>query len=304
MNEENVYKIIEELYNEKRDVISSKEFNIGKKILRLKYDLTHFKIKDIFKRTINNINTIRYAKELKIDTKNGQLYPIYNGNKKIVIYTCITGDYDNVCEPVIKEKKCNYFLYTNNKKIKSNNYEIKLIPKDIQEQYANNIIVNRYIKMHPYELFENEYDYAIYIDGNIRVISNISSFINFISPDVGISMHKHSSRNDIYKEEKILKILRKGNKKKIKKQMDKYREEGFPNNYGMAEANVIVTDLKNDKGKKIFDSWWNEFIDSHSLRDQLSLPYVLWKNRVKVEKLTTLGNNVFDNPKIEVVVHK
>ena len=72
----------------------------------------------------------------------------------------------------------------------------------------------------------------------------------------------------------------------------------------MAEANIIVTDLKNKNGKKIFELWWDEFQKSKSLRDQLAFPYVIWKNDIKIDCITTLGNNVYDNPKVERISHK
>ena len=39
------------------------------------------------------------------------------------------------------------------------------------------------------------------------------------------------------------------------------------------------------------------------MRDQLSLPYTLWKNNIKMNILTTLGDNVYKNPKIRKINH-
>ena len=159
--------------------------------------------------------------------------------------------------------------------------------------------------MHPYELFDSkEYRYSIYIDGNIQPITNISSFINQINQNIGISMHAHSIRNCIYEEAEILKKLKKGNLKNIDQQIEKYKNEEYPKQNGLAEANVIVSDLKNNNTINIFQEWWKEFLKSSSMRDQLSLPYVLWKNGYKIEDLTSLGKNVFDNPKIIIRKHK
>ena len=301
--EDDIYKIIEDLYLEIKTLKQNKGYKLYKKINRLKNDIRHCKFKDILKRICLNIKLIFFKKDLKISSKNEKKYSKYLGDKKIAVYTCITGKYDNICEPIIKENKCKYYLYTNNSNLTSKNFEIKSIPDEITKKFNDNILINRYIKMHPYELFEGEFDYAIYIDGNIRIISDISSFVNYVSSDYGIAMHKHSIRDCIYKEEKALRLLKKGNKKKIRQQLKNYQDNGFPEKYGMLEANVIVTDLKNKKGKEIFNNWWEEFINSNSLRDQLALPYVLWKNKIKTEEIATLGNNVYDNYKLEIVSH-
>lgn len=232
---------------------------------------------------------------------NNVKYKEYNGNKKIAIYTCITGKYDNLLEPYYIDEKCDYFIFTD-QDVESNVHKVLRIPEHIEE-LNNNILKNRYIKFHPHELFEKEYEYSIYIDGNLQQISNLSAFVNNINNDIGISMHKHSIRDCIYDEAKILKIYKKGNPEFIKAQVEKYKKEGFPTKYGMAEANVIVTDLKNETSKKIFEDWWKEFLDSKSLRDQLSLPYVLWKNNLQMSSLTTLGDNVYKNPKIRKINH-
>ncbi len=86
----------------------------------------------------------------------------------------------------------------------------------------------------------------------------------------------------------------------MKEQVKRYKKTGFPKDYGMLECNVIVSDLKNLNAIKILNDWWMEYVKSESLRDQLALPYVLWKNNVPIEELTGLGSNVFKNPIIRI----
>ena len=47
----------------------------------------------------------------------------------------------------------------------------------------------------------------------------------------------------------------------------------------------------------------NEFVESGSLRDQISLPYVLWKNNINIKQVSTLGNNVYQNSKLFKIDH-
>ena len=49
---------------------------------------------------------------------------------KICVYTCITGDYDNLNEIKNIEKGIDYICYTNNKKIKSKTWKVKYITDD------------------------------------------------------------------------------------------------------------------------------------------------------------------------------
>ena len=222
-------------------------------------------------------------------------------DKKIAVYTCITGNYDKVEEPLIMESACDYYLFTNNPNLKSDSWNIREIPEEISK-INNNAKINRYIKMHPKEIFP-EYDYAIYIDGNIKIISIISKFIEKVNNKTGLAIHRHCERNCIFNEIKACRAYGKGDYSKLKEQVSRYEKEGFPKSYGMLECNVLVSDLKNENAKKIFDGWWNEYLDSESMRDQIAFPYVLWKNGNKVEDIGNLGSNVNINSAIKINTH-
>jgi len=54
--------------------------------------------------------------------------------------------------------------------------------------------------------------------------------------------------------------------------------------------------------KKLMEEWWKEFL-TYSKRDQISMPYVLYKNRISISEVGTLGNNVYENPSFRIVTH-
>jgi hypothetical protein len=78
--------------------------------------------------------------------------------------------------------------------------------------------------------------------------------------------------------------------------MEKYKREGLPSHFGLFEATVIVSDLNNPKSSDLLDSWYKEFSDSNSMRDQLALPYVIWKKGFSIEDIGFLGDNLKRNP--------
>ena len=49
---------------------------------------------------------------------------------KICVYTCITGDYENLKEIEKKESGIDYYCFTNNRNIKSNTWNIVYIESD------------------------------------------------------------------------------------------------------------------------------------------------------------------------------
>ena len=93
-----------------------------------------------------------------------------------------------------------------------------------------------------------------YIDGNIQVVSDVSCLYTAARYSTsGIAMHRHRTRDCAYLEAKACILSGKGNKEAIIKQMEKYETEGFPHNFGLCEASIIVVDFETPNSNFIFD---------------------------------------------------
>lgn len=219
-------------------------------------------------------------------------------SKKIAVYTTILGNYDYLKPLFLEHKNIDFFVFTD-KEIHTNICNITFINvNSIFDDNKSDTYINRFLKMHPY-IFFSDYDYSLYIDSNVWVIGNINKLVSFVKKSeekIGLYMHRHSNRNCIYKEARVLKIVKKGNKKKIKKQISAYKKLGFPREYGLLEATVILFETKSEIGKQILINWWNDFISKGSFRDQLSLPFVLWELGIYIQQVQVLGKNVKKSP--------
>lgn len=222
--------------------------------------------------------------------------------KRIAVYTCVVGGYDKVNDPIIINENIDYFIFSDHT-IQSKIWVQKEIPQKIIE-LGNNTLINRYLKFHPKELF-HDYDFAVYIDGNVQVISDITPLLKYTENKLGVAFHAHSYRESIYDEVEVLtKVVKRGDPDKLAKQINDYRQEGFPDKYGLPEATIIMTDLCNDSATLFFNQWWEEFVKSGSYRDQISLPYILWKCGISTGEVTLLGNNLRFSSKFLVSAHK
>ena len=222
----------------------------------------------------NNIQQINVKKfGICTDYKYKDLYSSYDkfenwNSKKIVIYTCITGNYDNLIEQPYFDN-CDYVCYTD-KEISSTIWEIRPIPENLLK--FSLVKQQRYIKTHPHEFFK-EYDISIWIDGNVEIISNPSSLID---KKYDIKLPCHPIRNCLYDEANICIKLKKDVKDVIMQQTTKYRREGFPKKFGLPQTNIIIRKHNSRKCIKFMNSWWAE-IEKGSHRDQLSFSYIQWK---------------------------
>lgn len=223
-----------------------------------------------------------------------------NIDKKIAVYTCISGKYDSIKEPKFNiNPNINYIMFTD-QDMKSEFWTIKKIPEKLNN--LDSIQKNRYLKMHPHEVLEG-FDYAIYVDGNVQIISDLAGLVNMIDKEIGFAMHFHCIRNCIYQEAVMCQRNKKGNPLGITSDVNRYLQEGYPRENGLLECTMFVTDLHSENSRYIYQAWWEEFQQSLSQRDQLSLPVVLWRNNIPISRVGTLGSNLYRNPKFRVLSH-
>lgn len=297
MRLQDCYTALEKQNEEYLELRSSSELRIGKTVKVL----FSFNLKRIFNCIISAI---------KVKRKKGNIAPkpffyskggFIDANKKVAVYSCITGGYDVLKDPLLVDNLLDYFLISDARNGNGSTWNYLDIPSDAKK-YSGGMI-NRFCKLNPQKLF-NDYDYSIYIDGNVEIVSDIRSLCAIAKDSkIGIAMHLHDRRDCIYNECIVCKLYKRGNSEAIDRQISKYRTEGFPEHFGMVEATIIIVDLNNDIAKKIMSDWWNELVASGSGRDQLSFPYVLWKNGYKIEDVGCLGNNRQKNPKFRSRLH-
>lgn len=227
-----------------------------------------------------------------------ELYKKYETlNKKIgmnkkVIYTCITGGYDSLIEPTKITPDYDYVCFTDDMSLSSNTWIIKPLPEETKN--LDNARKNRYIKTHPHTLLP-EYETSIYVDGSIKVTGDLNTFIKTCDlENYCVAIPKHPCRVCSYKEGKACISIKKDTAENINPQMERYRKEGFPENYGLTQNNIIVRKHNDENCIKIMNAWWQEILNG-SHRDQLSLFYVLWKNQdIKIKQLpSNICNSIY-----------
>ena len=197
-------------------------------------------------------------------------------NKKVV-YTCITGDYDTL-KPITNKDGWDYICFTD-KDITSDSWQIKPLP--IEVSFLNDIKKQRYIKINPH-LFLQEYDLSIWIDGNVFQYDDIDTFLSNIQIDdnIPILFKTHPIRNCIYQELDVCAKRGKETKENTDILQQFYKNEKFPEHYGLFETNIIVRKHNNPKCIKLMEKWTIELLKG-SHRDQLSLTYCIWKLNCK-----------------------
>ena len=199
-----------------------------------------------------------------------------------IIYTSVFGGYDKVVEQT------------------SSGWDWKCFSEDNSLLlYEDNNRNAKRFKILPHRYFE-DYEYSVFIDGNMTVRGNLDELIDKYLSDANVAFFSHSnnhldSRDCAYQEaqtifdlgEKNMNITPergmlnyKDNPNVIKKQMDRYFMIGYPKNNGLITGMVILRRHNEDDCIKTMEDWWTE-IKYNSKRDQLSFNYCAWKNGLK-----------------------
>jgi hypothetical protein len=191
---------------------------------------------------------------------------------RLVVYTALFGDYDDLIEPKEKFEGCDFICFTDQKHLTSDIWEIRLTEEC---DFPPNMM-NRKYKILPH-LFLSEYEWSLYVDTNIAILGNPMDLANKYLSMYHMAVPKHFARDCVYEEAKECVILGKTKYDETQKQMVRYKNEGFQKNFGLGENNILFRKHNSDNIIKLMNDWWEE-LNTQTKRDQLSLAYVLWKN--------------------------
>ena len=199
---------------------------------------------------------------------------------KIVVYSVITGDYDNVKDPLYVTPDVDYVLFTNV------DVEVKVwkVVK-VANDGLSDLFLSRRIKMLPHLYLPPKYDMSIYVDANVFVFGDITMLATRLNGHCGFAVAAHSIRNNVTDEMQELVALNKVDAALAQSVLLRYRNEGFNDDLGLAECTVLVRRHDDKDVIGLMNEWWNEFVENKVYRDQISLPYCIWKTHYEAYEL-------------------
>lgn len=214
-------------------------------------------------------------------------------NLRMAVYTCIVGHYDSLIEPRIAEPGIDYYVFTDID-IPAGSVWKKIDITQFDEYHEfSPTQLNRRIKMLPF-CYLPDYDYSVYVDGNIEIEGAVTPVVAEMG-DCPFGTHYHRTRDCIYVEKVRVNYLRKADKETVDKQTAAYREAGFPRHYGLYENSILIRSHRDESVRHLMEAWWEEYM-RYPTRDQLSLPYLIWKTGYDKSSIHIIGTNIDRNP--------
>lgn len=199
---------------------------------------------------------------------------------KKVIYTCITGEYDDACAHTYMNSDWDYIMFTDNQYLLSMPRYMHWEIRPLRFNKMSNVKNARWHKINADILFP-EYDYSLWVDGNIVIQSGdfFKRIKTLIDSDINISVPLHPVRNCIFDEAQTIMDLRIDNKNTVNREMRKLRYWHYPKNNGLNETCIILRKHNNKKIKRAQKRWWH-MVKNYSKRDQLSYNWAMWRSKI------------------------
>ncbi|MCK5295268.1 MAG: DUF616 domain-containing protein [Alphaproteobacteria bacterium] len=195
---------------------------------------------------------------------------------RIVVYSCITGEYERIRHNQVKVG-ADYYMF-------SDTYERSKVwkyrePVELFKDPRRNA---RFHKTLPHQFFP-DYDIWVWIDGSMEVKASIPYLVKEWMPTYDMVVFEHPDRNDAYEEATVVRGKFYDYPEVIDRQMAKYKADGFPRKYGLSETKIVMR--YNTPKVREFNRMWFYELTNGSVRDQLSFDYCAWKLGMKVNRV-------------------
>jgi hypothetical protein len=191
---------------------------------------------------------------------------------KPIVYTTIYGDYDNLKDqPDIGVR---YVCYTDNPNLRSDVWEIIYDP--IYPHLHPRLRAKFRKLICPFDTL------SLFIDGSIEIVNPniIEELSKFLKNGWATYIHP-SGRTCITTELAESLPMEKYQDLPLQEQVDYYFKQGFPKDFGLWACGVMIRDGKfEDFGSK----WMLENL-AWSTQDQISLPYLVWKEKFPLDTI-------------------
>lgn len=221
--------------------------------------------------------------------------------KKLVVYTCVTNDYDWLVPPIWISPDVKYICFTDNPLLSCRGWEIRVLPQMVESTSA--VLANRFCKFFPWKILP-QHKWSLYVDANIRLMSDPSLIISDAEAiGVELAMPNHPQRSDIWEEASACELLGKFTNSDLAildAQLARYESTGMPRDFGLTANGIIFRSGQSTRLLPVMEKWWSEFLEGVK-RDQISLPFVLWSTGVPIYRIPFFVWNA--NPYFRIVPH-
>lgn len=214
---------------------------------------------------------------------------------KIAVYTALFGDKDELLPPLNYQynENISYYLFTDTAQ---NIFPYTTI---VKPRIFDDVSKNAFYYKHMGDDIINNYDMLIWHDANIQLYYDKLNDLIDIGRNSFLSIFIHPDRDDFYSEAMTSIRVDKDFSLRILRQALYYFIKGMPAHAGMFATGILIKNQNIDSGN-FYAMWWEHTLE-YSRRDQLSIVYICYKTK---QKINVIEGDIFNNVYSKYYLHK
>lgn len=197
-------------------------------------------------------------------------------NRRIAVYTCITNGYDKLAgAPPSLLDLCDFYCFSDEQFDELSAWNSFNLGFELSDPRRTAKVV----KVLPHLVFPN-YEVSLWVDGHIQIKDACVSLLQrFLSSDSTIMTFRHNRRDCLYAE--AYECLKWGKSPDIliRSQIERYAAAGVKKHSGLYLGGTLFRRHNDHRCRVAMEAWWGE-LENYSVRDQISLAYVINKYRL------------------------
>jgi hypothetical protein len=193
----------------------------------------------------------------------------------LVVYTVLMGAYEQPANPFPHDATgFERICFTDDPHLVLKNWTVVVLD-DVALDAARE---SRRPKLLPHD-FLSEFEWSLYIDSSVRLkVNPVDIQRTYATPGNRFVCFKHPYRDCIYDEAEEVILHGIDSERRVREQVDHYRQKGFPLHHGLIAGGVLLRRHSDPEVVRVSTEWF-EHVLRFSKRDQLSFNYVAWRNR-------------------------
>lgn len=192
-----------------------------------------------------------------------------------VVYTCLVGNNATLYQPEYINVHLDYICFTDREEkwgTSDGIWEYRKMEKG-EEQESESSMYYRY-KIMPQEILR-EYDYSIWVNPQVQIVGELEQIYKGYGEGATFLAFPAYVENDLYGAVRTA-LNTDDENIELRRKLLRYREEGFPEHFGLISTNMMYRDHRDEKLKQVMQMWWRESKECQQLRE-FGFSYAAWK---------------------------
>jgi len=251
-------------------------------------------VMSLYNEFLGKDDTVEHRIQTMYQTENDKKtgapdFYINKGIRKKAVYTAVTGNYDALRKPLFINPDWDYICFYDEPLL---NAELisdfwKLIR--LEEAGLSPVMLARKVKALP-ALYLPDYDYSLWMDGNLVIIDDIDSLAPNQQKDAPLMCFNSDFKKCVYNEG--MNYVKKGlpDADKIAGRLKAYARQDYPKDIKMADVSVLFRTHNDPELIKVMESWWEDTL-SFGSADEFGFNYACWKNNFNYDAYRGFSSN-------------